>query len=176
MGWPVVWKCFVTCLFLKLSQQPTWPQLMHSLRWDPGISYLQTLLAALGTGCDVSYLVQMRTWGGHRSSPLGNTSADRGDSIVVNELSGTHQSSHNNVRREHDGRLCRSDRVFTAPDGLSMPMGVRGCGGTAIGTTTGGAGGTLQGGLLVSSIAHVQKQRGLMSLQHAMHPRLPNHG
>jgi hypothetical protein len=69
MGWPVVWKCFVTCLFLKLSQQPTWPQLIHSLRWDSGISHLQTLLAALGTRCDVSYLVQMHTWCGHRSSP-----------------------------------------------------------------------------------------------------------
>jgi hypothetical protein len=118
MGWPVVWKCFVTCLFLELSQQPTWPQLIHSLKWDPGISHLQTLLAALGTGCDVSYLVQMRTWCGHRSSPLGNTSADRGDSVVVNELSGTHQSPHNNVRREHDGRLCRSDRVLTALERL----------------------------------------------------------
>src|SRR5262245_11902163 len=25
IGWPVAWKCFVACLFLEESQQPTWP-------------------------------------------------------------------------------------------------------------------------------------------------------
>src|SRR5437762_5185385 len=31
-GWPVAWKCFVACLFLEESQQPTWPHVRHSRR------------------------------------------------------------------------------------------------------------------------------------------------
>jgi hypothetical protein len=110
MGWPVVWKGFVTCLFLELSQQPTWPQLIHSLRWDPGVSHQQTLLAALGTGCDVSYLVQMHAWCDHRSSPLGNTSADRGNSVVVNKPSGTHQVSSIAHLQKQRGLCCYTMR------------------------------------------------------------------
>src|SRR5438270_8151113 len=32
MGWPVAWKCFVACLFLEESQQPTWPHVRQSRR------------------------------------------------------------------------------------------------------------------------------------------------
>src|ERR1700733_15071639 len=31
-GCLVAWKCFVACLFLDESQQPTWPQFRHSRR------------------------------------------------------------------------------------------------------------------------------------------------
>src|SRR5207253_4639517 len=31
-GWPLAWKCFVACLFLEESQQPTWPQVRQSRR------------------------------------------------------------------------------------------------------------------------------------------------
>src|SRR5438132_8185036 len=31
-GWPVAWKCFVACLFLEESQQPTWPHVRQSRR------------------------------------------------------------------------------------------------------------------------------------------------
>src|SRR5438552_16206197 len=31
-GWPVAWKCFVACLFLEESQQPTCPHVRHSRR------------------------------------------------------------------------------------------------------------------------------------------------
>src|SRR5689334_15480269 len=33
IGWLVAWKCLVACLFLELSQQPTWPQVSHRRRW-----------------------------------------------------------------------------------------------------------------------------------------------
>src|SRR5262249_22039319 len=33
IGCRVLWKCLVACLFFELSQQPTWPQVMHSRRW-----------------------------------------------------------------------------------------------------------------------------------------------
>src|SRR6266545_915006 len=33
IGCAVAAKCLVACLFLELSQQPTWPQLIHSRRW-----------------------------------------------------------------------------------------------------------------------------------------------
>src|SRR5690349_14270892 len=29
-GWPLAWKCFVACLFLDESQQPTWPHVRQS--------------------------------------------------------------------------------------------------------------------------------------------------
>src|SRR5438132_6978506 len=32
MGWPVVWKCRVACLFFEESQQPTCPQIRHRRR------------------------------------------------------------------------------------------------------------------------------------------------
>ena len=32
IGWRVAWKCLVACLFLELSQQPTWPQVRHRRR------------------------------------------------------------------------------------------------------------------------------------------------
>src|SRR5207237_9072464 len=32
MGWPVAWKCFVACLPLDESQQPTWPHVRQSRR------------------------------------------------------------------------------------------------------------------------------------------------
>src|SRR5713226_5238770 len=31
-GWLVAWKCFVACLFLEESQQPTWPHVRQSRR------------------------------------------------------------------------------------------------------------------------------------------------
>src|SRR5438876_402265 len=31
-GWPLAWKCFVACLFLEESQQPTWPHVRQSRR------------------------------------------------------------------------------------------------------------------------------------------------
>src|SRR5438067_678694 len=31
-GWPLAWKCFVACLFLEESQQPTWPQVKQRRR------------------------------------------------------------------------------------------------------------------------------------------------
>lgn len=31
-GWSTVLACFLACLFLELSQQPTWPQVKHSRR------------------------------------------------------------------------------------------------------------------------------------------------
>src|SRR5580692_6741306 len=36
MGCLVLWKCFVACLFLELSQQPTWPHSRHNRRCTQG--------------------------------------------------------------------------------------------------------------------------------------------
>src|SRR4029077_12401554 len=36
MGWRVLWKCFVACLLMESSQQPTWPQLRQRRRWTQG--------------------------------------------------------------------------------------------------------------------------------------------
>src|SRR5450756_3074616 len=33
IGCPERLKCAVACLFFELSQQPTWPQVMHRRRW-----------------------------------------------------------------------------------------------------------------------------------------------
>ncbi len=33
MGWSVARKCFVAWRFFEESQQPTWPQLRHTLKW-----------------------------------------------------------------------------------------------------------------------------------------------
>lgn len=33
MGWVVARKCLVACLFFEESQQPTWPQVRHILKW-----------------------------------------------------------------------------------------------------------------------------------------------
>src|SRR6266487_4307148 len=33
IGCAVAAKCLVACLFLEVSQQPTWPQRIHSRRW-----------------------------------------------------------------------------------------------------------------------------------------------
>src|SRR5438445_10092790 len=35
-GWPVAWKCFVACLFLEESQQPTWPHVRQRRRCTHG--------------------------------------------------------------------------------------------------------------------------------------------
>src|SRR6185437_1446588 len=33
MGWPVAWKCAVAWRCGEESQHPTWPQVLHNLRW-----------------------------------------------------------------------------------------------------------------------------------------------
>src|SRR5260221_1312618 len=59
-------KCLVACLFLELSQQPTWPQLIHSRRYihvSPSSRHsLQTL--PLGVATSIwSRCVQTTTFG-----------------------------------------------------------------------------------------------------------------